>query len=271
MSKKFVEQYLQKAEEKNSYLCVGLDPAVAGQRNKNVIPANMDKMTFMKYIIKKVSPYTSVIKINRQYIIDISLEQIQEINSYIHENGMLSIIDHKLGDIGSSNSSAIYWFKKEGFDAFTFSPFAGNIQEATESAHKYGLGIIVLTLMSNPEAVYQKQAMIDNSPLYVYIAKKINEFESDGCVIGATGHITGEDIFKIRKAVNDKTIALVPGVGAQGGSAEAIFYHFGSKTMVNVGRAIIYSDAPDKEAEKYQKLFNKQQEEVVKKRVRFNH
>jgi len=39
--------------------------------------------------------------------------------------------------------------------------------------------------------------------------------------------------------------------------------------MVNVGRAIIYSSDPKKEAEKYQKMFNEKQKEVVRRRVRF--
>ncbi|MHA1302770.1 MAG: orotidine-5'-phosphate decarboxylase [Candidatus Heimdallarchaeaceae archaeon] len=269
MAKNFVDRYLEYAEKKSSYLCVGLDPAIPKQRKKNVIPSSMSRIEFIKKIITDVSPYTSVIKINRQYVIGLTVDEMKEINDFIHENNMLSITDHKLGDIGSTNASAIYWFKEEGFDAFTFSPFAGNIEEATKAAHEYGLGIIVLTLMSNPEAIYQKSAIIEEKPLYLYIAQKVKEVEADGCVIGATGHITKEDIANIRRAVGDRTIALVPGVGAQGGSADSLFFHFGAKTMVNVGRAIIYSENPAKEAEKYQKLFNEQQKEVVRKRVRF--
>ena len=65
---------------------------------------------------------------------------------------MLAILDHKLNDIGSTNNSAMYWIKEMGFDAFTFSPFAGNTKETVETAHMKDLGVIVLTLMSNPKA-----------------------------------------------------------------------------------------------------------------------
>ncbi|MHA1865497.1 MAG: orotidine-5'-phosphate decarboxylase [Candidatus Heimdallarchaeaceae archaeon] len=265
----FVDKYLEHAKIKKSYLCVGLDPAIPNQREKNTIPKGMTKLEFMINIIKAVEKHASVIKINRQYIIGLTIEEVKEINKLIHSLGMLSIIDHKLGDIGSTNDSAIYWFKEERFDAFTFSPFAGNTKEATVTAHKHGLGIIVLTLMSNPEAEYQKKATIDNNPLYLYIANQIKKSSSDGCVIGATGHVSKEDVALIRKKVGDRCIALVPGVGAQGGSADSLFFHFGAKTMVNVGRAIIYSTDPKKEAEKYQKMFNEKQKEVVRRRVRF--
>jgi len=59
-------------------------------------------------------------------------------------------LDHKLGDIGSTNESALFWISDMGFDAFTFSPFAGNIETTVDTAHKRDLGVIVLTLMSNP-------------------------------------------------------------------------------------------------------------------------
>lgn len=253
----FVKKYLKTVEEKNSVLCVGLDPAIKGQREKNVM-SDKNRVKFMRNIIDLVSEHTSVVKINRQYILGLTTKEIQEINERIHSKGMLSVIDHKLGDIGSTNDSALYWFREEDFDAFTFSPFAGNIEEATQKAHALDMGIIVLALMSNPEAIYQKEAKIEKQPLYEYIAKKISKYNADGCVIGATGHVKEEDIKKIRNAVGDNVIALVPGVGAQGGSAELLLKEFGDKTMVNVGRGVIYAENPEEKAKYYKELFNGQ-------------
>ena len=157
----FIKKYLDISKEKNSILCVGIDPATPSQRSKNIIPTE-DRLEFMRNIVSDVAPYASVIKMNRQYLIGLTIDEIRAINIHIHQSNMLSIVDHKLSDIGSSNTSAIFWIKEESFDAFTFSPFAGNVLEATEYAHKKDLGIFVLTLMSNPEAEYQKQAIIDD-------------------------------------------------------------------------------------------------------------
>ena len=268
MLKNFVQNYLEIVKKKDTILCVGLDPALPSQRERDVMPID-DRIEFMRNIIKDVAPYTAVIKMNRQYLLGLSTDELKKLNVLIHQNDMLSIIDHKLGDIGSSNASALFWFKEEGFDAFTFSPFAGNIQETVNRAHEMKLGVIVLTLMSNPEAVLQKEFAIKEKPLYLFIAEECKKTNADGVVIGATGHVTGEEIKQIRQAVGDNTIALVPGVGRQGGDAKTILHYFGAKTMVNVGRAIIYADNPREKARNYKNLFNDQRKEVMEKRIRF--
>lgn len=255
MSTSFIGRYLEISKEKNSILCVGLDPAIPKQRETNTIPSE-DRFSFMKQIIEQVSPYASVIKINRQYIIGLKVSQIVELNKLIHSKGMLSIIDHKLSDIGSTNASAIFWIKEEGFDAFTYSPFAGNIEEATKEAHRSGLGIIVLTLMSNKEAIIQKSAKIGSKSLFVHIAEECKKYDSDACVIGATGNVTIENLQTIKEIIGDELLLLVPGVGAQGGNAENIIDLFGNKLMINVGRAIIYTENPAEKAKEFQELFN---------------
>ncbi len=251
----FIDNYLKISDSKNSLLCVGLDPAIPKQRDKNVMP-DEDRISFMKKIIHEVSPYASTIKINRQYIIGLTTEQIIAINKLIHERGMISIVDHKLSDIGSTNASAIFWFREEGFDAFTFCPFAGNIEEATQEAHKNGLGIIVLTLMSNTEAVFQKNATIDGETLYLHIVKECNKHDADACVIGATGNVTPADLERIKQILSKNKLLLVPVIGAQGGDAQNIINLFGKNLIINVGRAIIYSENPAEKASFYQKQFN---------------
>ena len=264
----FVQKYIEIVEKKNSILCVGLDPALPSQRENYVMPTD-DRIAFMKSIIYDVAPYASAIKMNRQYLIGLSVDELRQLNILIHQQDMISIIDHKLGDIGSSNASAIFWFKEEGFDAFTFNPFAGNIAEATKLAHENGLGIIVLTLMSNPEAVIQKEAKVNDEALYLRIAKECGQAKVDGVVIGATGHITSDDIKSIRMAVGSNCLALVPGVGVQGGSANTILHYFGSRAMINVGRGIIYSEDPAKAARMYNNQFNEQRTRINRNRIRF--
>ncbi|MBY9001085.1 MAG: orotidine 5'-phosphate decarboxylase, partial [Candidatus Heimdallarchaeota archaeon] len=206
--------------------------------------------------VYKRQPYTSVIKINRQYTLGLTIDDMIMINKQIHNRQMLSMSDHKLGDIGSSNESAIFWFREEGFDAFTFNPYSGNVQETTELAHKSGLGIIVLTLMSNPQAILQKEASIQGKPLYQHIAQLCKEANSDGCVIGATAHVEPSDILEIHRIVGENAIALVPGVGEQGGSADTLLKSFKTKTMVNVSRGVIYSPSPAEKAKELQDMLN---------------
>ena len=257
----FIEKYEEVVKTKNSILCVSLDPALPIQRMRQVIPDD-DRLEFMKRIIADVAPYTSVIKMNRQYLIGLTADEIKQLNIMIHQKGMISIIDHKLGDIGSSNSSAIFWFKEEGFDAFTFNPYGGNIEEATRMAHEKKLGIIVLTLMSNPQAVIQKLLNIYENPFYIHVAEICKVAKSDGCMIGAANHIQITDIAKIKQAIGNRAIGLVPIMGSNKESAISAILHFGDKALISVGGAILYSDNPASKARFYQEQFNAHREKA---------
>jgi orotidine-5'-phosphate decarboxylase len=169
---------------------------------------------------------------------------------------MFAILDHKLSDIGSTNASALYWIKKMGFDAFTFSPFAGNTQKTVEKAHEKNLGAIVLTLMSNPEAEKMMiDTVVDREPYYLHTARTVKKTKADGCVVGLTCFVEDLYIKNIQHVVGDKAIFLLQGLGPQGGQANKI--RFVKNPLVSLGRAVIYSDNPRKIIEKYANIFKK--------------
>lgn len=255
----FKQEYQRVSKEKNSILCVGLDPAIPDQRRSQVIKKQYPGddgdvvLQFCMEIVDAVADNAAVIKINSQYaLFSMSHNKLSAINDLIHSHGMLSILDHKLSDIGSSNESALYWTKRCGFDAITYSPYAGNIREATDMAHARELGIIVLDLMSNPEAEgFQKKTRFNETPLFLRVAEDVKSIGSDGVVVGATNHIREVDIQKIRKLIGDDTIMLFPGIGSQGGDAKKILESAGKNILINVGRDIIYSDNPARAAADY--------------------
>lgn len=261
----FLEKFQKAKAEKNSILCIGLDPAVPRLREKNVIPAerlkgkeeNDAKLDFCLDLLEKISGFACAAKPNMQYVMDFTKQQHQQLNKAIHDKGMISILDHKLGDIGASNQSGMFNIKEFGYDAITYNPFSGNIEETMKFAGQHGLGIIVLTLMSNPEAIFfMKDAQIQGKPGYMFIAEKAKEFAVDGAVIGATGHVTVEEIKQIRQIIGDDKIIFFPGVGAQGGDAAKVIEAGGDNILINVGRGIMYADDPAKAAKKYNDLFN---------------
>ena len=257
----FLDEYLKVREEKDSILCVGLDPALPDQRRSEVIkrqyPGDVDDviLQFCMEIVDAVAAHCCAIKINSQYVLfALGHHKLEALNQQIHSHGLISIIDHKLGDIGSTNDSAFYWAQKLGFDAITFSPFAGNIREATEMAHERELGIFVLDLMSNPEAEgFQKKTRFNETPLFVRVADDAKHAGTDGLVVGATDHVREVDIQKIRKTVGVDAIILFPGIGSQGGDVKKIFENAGDNILINVGRHIIYNNNPGKAAEEYNK------------------
>jgi len=261
----FLKKYQKAKEEKQSILCAGFDPAIPGQRKENVIPTEYLEgrtleegiLYYFEHFIEQVEEHCCAVKPNNQYLFYLSLEAYQKINKKIHEYGLVSILDQKIGDIGSSNDAGFYWMKRMGFDAVTHSPFAGNIEESIDAAHDNGLGLITLTLMSNPDAIYfMKKAIIEGHKGYEFIAKKVSEFHGDGIVVGATGHVTKEDISTIRSACGEEAVMLVPGIGKQQGDLEKIIVHGGENILLNVSRSILYAQDSKEAAKNYQQRFN---------------
>ncbi|MBN2251433.1 MAG: orotidine-5'-phosphate decarboxylase [Candidatus Altiarchaeota archaeon] len=247
---KLLEKYLETRKEKNSILCVGLDPAPGEHREEAIL-------SYCKDLVGKTSKYAAAYKPNSQFLFPLNTEELKELNDNIHAKGCISILDHKITDIGSSNEAALYWIKQAGFDAVTVSPFPGNISEVVESAHKNEVGVIVLTLMSNPQAAWiQKGVLISGKPLYQRIAEEVKSSGADGLVIGTTGHVTEEDLRTTRELAGADAIFLCPGVGAQGGDIEKTVKNAGSNLLINVGRAIISDPDPGKKAAEYAKLIN---------------
>jgi len=261
----FLKKYQKARDEKDSILCAGFDPAIPQQREKNIIPENYLKnksveegiLAFFEDFLEKVQEHCCAIKPNNQYIFHLGIDAYKKINSLIHKQGLISILDVKIGDIGSTNDSGFYWMKEMGFDAATFSPFAGNISEALNSAHNFGLGLITLTLMSNPDAIYfMKNATIEDKKGYEFISEQLKKHQGDGMVVGATGHVTTKDIQSIRLLAGDEIVMLVPGIGSQQGDLNKVILNGGENILLNVGRAIMYSQNILDSVKKYNKQFN---------------
>jgi len=284
MPTEFLDKYLKARKEKNSILCVGLDPGLREFRKNDVIPERYEKgdieenlLDFCLDMVEQTADCACAIKPNSQYLLfTLGIRELKKLNKKAHQEGLVSILDHKLGDIGSTNEAAFYWIAEAGFDAVTFSPFAGNIEEATKAAHDRSLGLLVLTFMSNVEAGWiQKQSLFEWRPLYQKIAEEIKTYGSDGAIMGATGHhITMDDIRMVRSLIGSEPLILFPGVGRQGGSLHAVIGAGGENILINVGRDIIYSNSPKKKAQEYQREMNaivkefreQQQEKLGKKR-----
>jgi len=255
------------SSEKKTVLCIGLDPALPRQRRDAVIPQryldskdeNQERLRFCLDMIDLVKDYAIAIKPNQQYIFGFTKQDHKELTRYVKKNNMVSILDYKLNDISDTVASAIFHLSESGYDAITFNPLPGNLQEAVNLAHNIGaktggdeLGVIVLTLMSNPEAVgFMKKARVGKVPLFQFIAKQVKIYDADGCVVGATGHVSEQNIRTIRRTAGFDKVLLIPGVGTQKGDIMKALKTGESNILVNVGRDIIYSDDPKRKAKEY--------------------
>lgn len=250
----FVEKYYELSREKDSFLCVGLDPATETMRNSYIIPPQLiDRYglsegikRFCVSIVEAVAPYTPVIKPNAQFVAyALSLYELQELVEAIHGHGCLALLDAKLSDIGSTNMAALHWISKVGFDAVTFSPFQG-FENGTDAVYEWARerekGIFALCRMSNPGAHDYQSLTVAGEPLYLRLARDAYERGSNGFVVGCT--VTSE-LGEVRAIIGEERLILAPGLGPQGGDPAMALRlggnSLGEGLLVSSSRSIDYA------------------------------
>lgn len=248
---------LQRAEAQNhSLLCVGLDPDPArfpaqlkgdASRIYDFCAAMVDATADLAMAFKPQIAYFAAHRAE---------EQLERLVAHIKRTAphVPVILDAKRGDIGSTAEQyAIEAFERYGADAVTLSPFMGF--DSVQPYLKYhGKGAILLCRTSNPggdDLQNQRLASVDGQPLvYEHLARLAqgpwNENGQLGLVVGAT---YPKEIERVRELAPTLPL-LIPGVGAQGGDAEATV-RAGLRTdasgavtgpvMVSSSRAILYA------------------------------
>ena len=183
--------------------------------------------------------------------------------------GFVVIGDIKRGDIGST--AAAYAAHIGGTeidgehmdlwheDYVTVNPYLGvdGIKPFVDECNKHNKGIFVLVKTSNPSSSQLQDLIVDGKPVYLHMAALVEEwgqaamgskgYSRVGAVIGATHREQGA----AARAAMPHTFFLVPGYGAQGGTAEDIRGFFdtdGRGCIVNSSRGII---AAWKKSDKY--------------------
>lgn len=281
----FRDQWMSASSTKNSVLCAGLDPAIFEMgRGEKGLPKWADKRKWSLAYVDAVAPYAAALKPNLQYWRgEGDAEILMEVVKRAHSQDMVTILDAKLADIGSTNDAGFFYTKQLGFDAVTLAPYAGNMQQAGEQAVNYGVGAITMCLMSNPEYEVEKNKLvpitekdatfhprdiiqIDGRPhmkQYIYLTHAVAQFGLEGMVIGApseNNHLEEDELRTVSNYSTPGTLVLMPGVGEQGGEAEMIWRFFlPNDVIVNVGRALMFPKGASIEdtAKHYQTLLNK--------------
>jgi len=173
------------------------------------------------------------------------------------ERGLLVIADGKRNDIASTAEAyAAAFLGDAGFQAhaMTVNPYLGrdSLTPFVEVCKRCRAGMFVLVKNSNAGSKdFQDQRLESTGrPLYEAIARMVDElgrdlvgesgYSSVGAVVGATFPEEGRAI----RAIMPQAFILVPGYGAQGGSAQsaaACFDERGLGAVVSSSRGITYS------------------------------
>jgi orotidine-5'-phosphate decarboxylase len=180
---------------------------------------------------------------------------------YAKAKNMFVIADGKRNDIGTTMKAYSKAFLGEvSVDGTSFKPFRADaltvngylgsdgITPLIEVCNDFDKGIFVLAKTSNPSSGELQDRLIDGIPVYEHMGKMCEQwgksvggkygFSGVGIVAGAT---YPHQLSSLR-AMLPHTMFLVPGYGAQGGTAADIagaFYKDGTGAIVNSSRGIM--------------------------------
>lgn len=236
-----------------SYLCVGLDTDL------RKIPAHLHSeadpvFAFNRAIIDATAEYCVAYKPNIAFYEaqgSKGWESLRKTLDYIPDTHF-TIADAKRGDIG--NTSGLYartFFDPSAagleFDSVTVAPYMGSdsVQPFLDFEGKW---VILLALTSNPGGDDFQRLLVNGTPLYEQILHTSQQWAGPDRMMYVVGATQADAFADVRRLAPDHFL-LVPGVGAQGGSLEAVSrYGMNSHCglLVNSSRGIIYaSNGPD--------------------------
>ena len=273
----FADRLMDAVAAKGTPAIVGIDPRLSLLPREVVEPFGLDEdptperaakavEAFGREIIDIVAPLVPAVKPQVAFFEQLGwhgFRAYQRTVRYAQDRGLLVIGDVKRGDIAST--AAAY---AEGHigraeiggkrvrvidaDAVTINPYLGSdaVEPFLEVAREVAKGLFVLVRTSNDSAAELQHLRADGRPIYLHVADLVSRWGRDlvgrsgysavGAVVGAT---SPEALAEARRALPE-ALFLIPGYGAQGGTAAdlaAAFDENGRGAVVNSSRGIIYA------------------------------
>lgn len=276
-----VDRLIEQVIKCKNHTVVGLDPRIdfipdyikeaALEKNKDYAEAiaeaffmfNKELIDTLYDIVPAVKPQ---IAFYEQYGIT-GLKCFRKTCEYAKNKGLIVITDAKRNDIGSTAeaySEAHLGNKEYSFDAdmLTVSPYLGtdSLEPFIKDCKTNEKGIFVLVKTSNKSSGDLQDLICEGRTIYEHVADIVaglgkdyvgsNGYSFVGAVVGATYK---EEAAKLRKQMKN-TYFLVPGYGAQGGTAvdaAECFNEDGLGAIVNSSRGIIAAYKSNENSRRY--------------------
>ena len=267
----FVDKLLERIEQKQAPVCVGFDP-VFSKLPQELRRRHGDELQTILAFAERVFPifaeHVPCLKIQSACLERYGFAGVGVYEILTHraqELGLLVIGDVKRGDIGATaeHYAAATLLDPPGIeeaqvaapDAVTINSYFGRdgIEPFAHVAAARGKGLFALVRTSNPggDAV-QSLELSDGRTVAQAVAGLVAQVGADAKYVGSRGYsllgaVVGAtkpgDAAGLRKLMPQQMF-LVPGFGAQGGSAEdvrACFKEDGSGALITASRSITYA------------------------------
>jgi orotidine-5'-phosphate decarboxylase len=252
--------------ERATRLCVGIDPRL------EAIPTSLRRAAgdsteatltrFGREVVALTAAHAACIKVQIAFFEAHGLAGMRayaEIVGEARARGVPVIGDVKRGDIGSTAEAYATAHLAPGsdfeVDAITVNPWLGSdaLEPFVAAAAAAGKGVYVLVRTSNPGSADLQALAADGRPVYDHVVDVIERVEdavgvAAGATVGAVVGATQPEAGRALRLRLPDTPFLVPGYGAQGGTADAVARLLradGGGVVVNASRSIIHPSAPE--------------------------
>ena len=236
-------------KKKESNIVLALDfPFEKPENRKNLFPR-------AEQLLGEVHPYLCAVKFNHHLVLPLgTFDGVHKLVKMAHDEGLMTIMDCKVNDIGATNQVISEYYYAAGFDALIANPFIGweeGLKPIFDVATRMHRGVILLIYMSHKAAAegYGQTILdpetLEKLPQYVSFARKALKYGADGAIVGAT---YPEKIREVHEILGEKVPIYSPGIGAQGGTAQAAL--MAGATYLVVGREITLARNPGETAKK---------------------
>jgi len=281
MAENFADRLTDAIVQKRAPVVVALDPVL--ERLPEAVRAEAGEglsaeaalraiVDFAEGVIDEIAPVVPAVKINIAYFEPYrgkGVDAYFRLARRAQERGLLVIGDVKRGDVG--HSAEMYargqlapsvfaeWKDERGPDAVTVSGYLGldGVQPFIDAARETGRGVFVLVRTSNPSAATIQDALLgDGRKVHELMAGLVSEWAGAAGLVGRRGQSAvgavvatrdGVDAARLR-ALMPRSVFLVPGYGAQGGTAEDVrpyFHGDGTGAIIAAGRSVIFAHGSD--------------------------
>jgi orotidine-5'-phosphate decarboxylase len=269
----FADRLIAAVRRVRNAVLVGIDP-----RPEHLPPGFLNRFpgdrpgvaaaleAFGRGVVDVVAPLVPAVKFQTAFYEAYGPEGVAALHAtaqHARRAGLIVLIDGKRNDIGSTAEAYARAYlgrvpvgeRSEPSweaDALTVNPYLGSdgIAPFVEVAAREDKGLFVLVRTSNPSAGEFQDLVADGGPLYRHVAARLAEWAAPqrgeagyslvGAVVGAT---YPEQLAELRAALPG-VLFLVPGYGAQGGSARDVAAAFdaqGLGAIINSSRGVAFA------------------------------
>jgi orotidine-5'-phosphate decarboxylase len=239
-------------------LCVGIDPHPALLGDWGLTDSAVGLERFAMAVVGSVGGTVAAIKPQSAFFERHGSRGVAVLEKVVGEArgmGTAVVLDVKRGDIGSTAQAYADAYLEPSsplfVDAITASPYLGfgSLNPMLDTALANDAGVFVLALTSNPEgAQVQHATNAEGRTVAGVVLDAIATRNAGAEPMGSVGAVVGATIGETGENLLTNGPLLVPGLGAQGGTAADVRRIFGpvlAQVLVSSSREIL-SAGPDR-------------------------